>query len=111
MIDLVGLWWAEAGRHGVLPLDDRFQERMLGRADLRAKKTKFTFYPGAVRIPESSAPDTKNRSWTMTVDIDIGDGGATGPIVAMGGDTGGWSLYLKGGIPMFCYNFCAAELS
>jgi arylsulfatase len=109
MIDLVTLWWAEAGRYGVLPLDDRFQERLLGRAELAAKRTKFTFYPGTIRVPEAAAPDTKNRSWALTAEVEIPDGGAEGPIVVMGGDTSGWSLYLKQGIPTFCYNFAATE--
>jgi arylsulfatase len=111
MIHLVELWWAEAGRFNVLPLDDRFQERLLGRAGLAAKRTKFVFRPGAVRIPESAAPDTKNRSWAVSAVIEIPDKGADGPIVVMGGDTGGWSLYLKGGVPMFAYNFAAVDMT
>lgn len=109
LIDLIGLWWAEAGRYNVLPLDDRFQERLLGRGDLYTTKTQVTFYPGAVRIPESSAPNTKNRSWSMTAEIEIPDQGAAGPIVAMGGDTNGWSLYIKEDKVTFCYNLSAVQ--
>jgi arylsulfatase len=106
---LVGRWWAEAGRYNVLPLDDRFQERMFGRAGLEAKRTRFVFREGAVRIPEAAAPDTKNRSWALTAAIEIPDGGAEGPIAVIGGDTAGWSLYLLRGVPAFCYNFAAVE--
>jgi arylsulfatase A-like enzyme len=109
MFDLVSLWWAEAGRYGVLPLDDRFQERLLGRAGLAEERMSYTFYPGAVRIPEASAPDTKNRSWSMSADLEIPNSGAEGPIVVMGGDSNGWSLYLKDGKPTFCYNLIARE--
>ncbi|HVG64300.1 MAG TPA: arylsulfatase [Hyalangium sp.] len=109
MIQLVGLWWAEAGRYNVLPLDDRFQERLLGRAELAEGRTTFIFYPGAIRIPEASAPDTKNRSWAMEAEVDIPPSGAEGPIAAMGGDTNGWSLYLKAGNPVFCYNLIGRE--
>jgi arylsulfatase len=109
LIELVGLWWAEAGRYNVLPLDDRFQERLRGRAGLQAQRTDFIFQPGTVRVPEAEAPDTKNRSWSLTAEIEIPDGGAEGPIVAMGGDTSGWSLYLREGVPTFCYNFAAVE--
>jgi arylsulfatase len=110
MIELVGLWWAEAGRYNVLPLDDRFQDRVLGRIGLE-HRTRFTMYPGAVRIPEHAAPDTLNRSWTITAALDIPPAGADGPIIVMGGDTNGWSLYLKNGIPTFCYNLAAIELT
>ena len=70
-IELVGLWWAEAGRYNVLPLDDRFQERSLARESLASTRTKFTFYPGAVRIPEHVAPNTMNRSWAVEAIVEI----------------------------------------
>jgi arylsulfatase len=111
LIHLVGLWWAEAGRYNVLPLDDRFQQRLLGRGDLYQTRSQVTFYPGAVRIPESNAPETKNRSWTMTAHVEIPEGGANGPLCVMGGDTNGWSLYLNDGRPVFCYNLANAQLT
>lgn len=111
LIELVGLWWAEAGRYGVLPLDDRFQSRALERAGLAAERTRFTFFPGAARIPEHVAPNTMNRSWAVDATIEIPKGGADGPIVVMGGDTNGWSLYLKEGKPTFCYNLASIELT
>jgi arylsulfatase len=111
LIDLVGLWWAEAGRYNVLPLDDRFQERMLGRGDLYQTRPQRTFYPGAVRIPEGNAPVTINRSWTMTAQIVVPQAGASGPVCAMGGGTNGWSLYVKDGKPVFLYNLAGAELT
>jgi arylsulfatase A-like enzyme len=110
-IELVGQWWAEAGRHNVLPLDDRFQERSLGRAGLASTQTKFTFYPGMIRVPEHVAPNTMNRSWAIEAIVEIPKGGAEGPIVVMGGDTNGWSLYLKGGVPTFCYNLAGIEIT
>ena len=111
LIDLVGMWWAEAGKYNVLPLDDRFNERLLGRGDLYASREQLTFYRGAVRIPETNAPDTKNRSWAMTAHVEIPDGGAEGPICVMGGDTNGWSLYLKDGKVTYCYNLAASQLT
>ncbi len=110
LIELIGLWWAEAGRYNVLPLDDRFQERGLAREGLETR-TKFTFLPGAVRVPEHAAPDTKNRSWAADVHLEIPAGGASGPLLVMGGDTNGWSLYIKDGKPTFCYNLAAIQLT
>jgi arylsulfatase len=110
LLQLIGLWWSEAGRYGVLPLDDRFQERVLDRADLmHDQRTKFTFRPGAIRIPKDAAPNTLNRSWTATAAVNVPTPVCEGPICAMGGDAAGWSLYLKNGIPTFCYNFAGVE--
>lgn len=111
LIELVGLWWAEAGRYNVLPLDDRFNERLLGRGDLYQTREQVVFYPGAVRIPEANAPDTKNRSWSMTAHLEIPVGGATGPVCVIGGHTNGWSLYLNAGTPTFCYNLAGAQVT
>lgn len=55
-IELVGLWWAEAGKYQVLPLDDRFYTRALGREALYAGREFMTFYEGAVRIQPYEAP-------------------------------------------------------
>jgi arylsulfatase len=111
LFELVGLWWAEAGRYGVLPLDDRLQERLLGREGLKTTRTKYTFHAGAARVPEAAAPETLNRSWAIDAHIDVPPNGADGPLVAMGGDTNGWALYLKGGTPSFVYNLAAVDVT
>ncbi len=108
-LELVSLWWAEAGKYQVLPLDDRFYVRALGREGLYEAHPKTTFYDGAVRIQPFAAPQTLNRSWTLTAEIEIPDGGATGPIAAMGGDSSGWSVYLDDSVPMFAYNYPGPE--
>lgn len=110
LVDLISMWWAEAGKHNVLPLDDRFQERVLGRGDLYSSAVRRTFYPGAIRIPQDAAPETRNRSWTMAAHVEV-DGGAEGPICVMGGDTNGWSLYVKEGNAAFCYNLAGIQLT
>jgi arylsulfatase A-like enzyme len=108
---LQDLFWAEAAKHNVLPLDDRGGDRV-DRATLPISggdRSKFTFYAGAVRIPETSAPYTKNRSFTITADVEIPKRRAKGVLAAMGGVVGGWSLYFKDGKPSFTYNYLTNE--
>jgi len=104
-------FWIEAEKYDVLPLDDRFAER--GDASLRpsliAGRTDFTYYPGATRIPEPSAANTKNTSHTITATIDVPQGGADGVLVAVGGAAGGYTLYIKDGRPVYEYNYMAHE--
>jgi arylsulfatase len=111
LIELIQLWWAEAGRYDVLPVDERFQMRLLGRGDLYTSREQLTFYPGAIRIPETNAPDTKNRSWAMAAEVEIPEDGANGPICAQGGDTNGWSLYVKDNKVVYCYNLIGLDLT
>lgn len=100
--ELVEMWWAEAGRYNVLPLDDRTHARLLARET--SEKTSYTFYPGTVRIPQGSGPHTKNRSFNILADVEIPASGAEGPICAVGGIGSGWSMYIKDQKLIFCYN-------
>ncbi len=62
----------EAGKHNVLPLDDRFTERADARlrpSNLRGM-TRFVYPPGTVRIPEPSAPNTRNVNHTIAAEIE-----------------------------------------
>jgi arylsulfatase len=102
--ELIEMWWAEVGKYNVLPLDDRFQARVWDRLVLEKNKTSYTYYPGAVRIPETTAPRTSNRSYTITADVEISPSGAEGPICAIGGSSSGWSLYIKDRRLTYCYN-------
>jgi arylsulfatase len=58
---------------------------------------------------DGAAPATKIRAWCLTCELEIPDGGASGPIAVVGGETGGWSLYMNGGVATFCYNFDGVE--
>jgi arylsulfatase A-like enzyme len=108
-LDLIQLWWAEAGKYQVLPLDDRFYSRALGREGLYAERELLTFYEGAVRIQPFSAPQTLNRSWAAGAEIDVPDDGAHGPIAVMGSGSSGWAIYLKDSVPTFVYCYPGPE--
>jgi arylsulfatase len=93
----------------VLPLDDRFMERLnaalVGRPDLMAGRTSLTVFEGMTGMSENVFINTKNRSHTITAEVQIPEGGANGVILAQAGRFGGWSLYLKDGKPTYTYNF------
>jgi arylsulfatase len=100
------LFYAEAAKYHVLPIDDSRTGRMGPgiRPSLIEGRTSFTFYDGDTRIPEGSSPETKNRSFSIRADVDIPQKGADGMIVTQGGLFGGWALYLDKGKPTFHYN-------
>ena len=74
-----------------------------------ATRTSFTYYPGQVGLPNDAAPRILNKSWTLTADIDVPEGGAEGMIVTHGGLVGGYGLYLRDGKPTFVYNYLALD--
>jgi hypothetical protein len=105
--DLQDLFWIEAAKYNVLPLDDRTAERADPRLrpSLIAGRTKFTYFPGAVRIPESSSANVKNTSHTITAYIEMPEKSGDGVLVAAGGISGGYTLYIKEGKPIYEYNW------
>ena len=109
--ELQDAFWAEAEKYQVLPLDDRLMERAdpTLRPSLIEGRTSYTYYPGRVRIPESSAAQTKNRSHTITAYVDVPQGGADGVLVAEGGVVGGFALYIKDGRPTYEYNYITQD--
>jgi arylsulfatase len=100
------LFYAQAAKYNVLPIDNSRTGRMGPgvRPSLLGDRTHFTFYDGEIRIPEGSSPDTKNRSFSITADVEIPQKGADGMIITQGGLFGGWALYLDKGKPTFHYN-------
>ncbi len=111
--ELQQLFLAEAEKYNVLPLDDRRVERFVptlaGRPSLMWGRTSVTLYPGMVGMMENATLDVKNRSHTVTANIEVPQGGGEGVIIAQGGRFGGWTLYMKGGKLKYCYNYLNQE--
>ena len=110
---LQDLWWAEAARHNVLPLDWRGIERLNAEADGPAepdrRRQDVHLLSGPGRAARDAAPRILNKSWTITADIEVPEGGAEGMIVTHGGMVGGYGLYLRDGKPTFVYNYLALD--
>ena len=74
------------------------------RPSLTRGRTSFSYEGNLARIPEGAAPDTKNKSFTITAQVDVAKAPAEGVIVTQGGLFGGWALYVEKGRPVFFYN-------
>jgi arylsulfatase len=103
----------EAEKRHVLPIDDRVLERMdarlVGRPDLMAGRTSLTLAEGMTGMLEGVFVNVKNRSKTITAEVEVPAGGANGTVIAQGGRFGGWSLYVKDGVPAYHYNFLGLQ--
>ena len=112
--ELQDLWWAEAARYNVLPLDSRKTVRLSaelqGRPTPTAGRTSFTFYPGVEALPSGSAPSLLNKSFTITADLNVPKGPVNGAVFSMGGSDGGYGLYVKNGKPTFAGNFLGRQV-
>jgi arylsulfatase len=109
--ELQGVFDREAKKYNVYPLDSSLAERLdpAIRPSLTRGRTMFTYYPGMVRIPEATAPDVKNKSFSVIADVEIPEGGASGILATQGGRFGGWGLLLLDGTPLFAHAFSNQE--
>ncbi len=111
--EMQDLFMWQAQKYHVLPIDDRTIVRtnaaLAGRPDLLGDRTSLTLYEGMEGMLENTFINIKNRSFTITAELNIPGGGANGVILSQGGRFGGWSLYLKDNKPEFTYNFLGLE--
>ncbi|MBD9447396.1 arylsulfatase [Rhizobium sp. RHZ01] len=92
------LFYSEAKKYNVLPLDNSTLTRWnTPRPNLTAGRTEFSYSGELSGVPASAAPDIMNKSYTITADVDIPEGGAEGMIVTEGGRFGGYGLFLSKG--------------
>jgi arylsulfatase len=93
--ELVSLWWGEAERNKVLPLDDRNLDRVL-LTYFAPLRRRWTFEQGMNRVSGYAAPTVGNRSYRITADVEI-QGSTEGIILSAGGQAGGYVLFMQDG--------------
>jgi arylsulfatase len=103
---LIDLWWAEADRHGVLPLDDRTIELFGGtpRPGTVHARREYVYRPPMAHVPADASPPLGGRAWTITAEVEVPAGGAEGVLYARGGHNVGHVFFLQGDTLHFDYN-------
>jgi arylsulfatase A-like enzyme len=121
--ELTELWWQEASRNQVLPLDNRVLWTLVNpRPDRRRPRDRYEYFPGGAQVPESVAVNVRNRSHALIVDLLAGEPGAAdgaadgatdraadGVLLALGSALGGWSLHVLGGRLRYVHNLYGKE--
>jgi arylsulfatase len=103
--ELQGAFDVEARKYNVYPLDSSFASRADPsiRPSLTRGHQEFTYFPGMIRIPEGSAPDFKNKSYSVAAEVEVPAEGANGVMATIGGRFGGWALLMFDSKPQFVY--------
>ena len=109
--ELQAVFDREAKKFNVYPLDSSLAERLDPsiRPSLTRGRSVFTYYPGMIRIPEATAPNVRNTSYSLIAEVEVPEGGANGVLATQGGRFGGWSLLLLDGKPTFVHAFSNQE--
>jgi arylsulfatase A-like enzyme len=104
------LFLVEASKYQVFPLDNSILERLdTPRPSATAGRTLFTYSGALSGVDPSNAANVLNKSYTITAEVEVPEGGGDGMIVTEGGGFGGYGLYLLKGKPVFLYNLLALE--
>jgi arylsulfatase len=108
---MIDLWWSEAERNDVLPLDNRPLFAILNpRPNRRQERDTYAYFPGTAPVPEAVAVNVRNRSHTITATIDVPEGVTPeGTLLAMGSVLGGFTLQLLDGRPRYVHNLFGAS--
>ena len=102
--ELQALFWEEAEKYHVKPLLAGFSP-FFGILPPLGGRTTTTYFGDVQNVAPGAVPRVYNRSYTITADVHIPDGGAEGVIVADGGHLGGYALFVKDGKLHHTYAF------
>lgn len=106
LIALIGTWYVEAGKYGVMPVDGSGLARIIAEKPLVAPpRDRYVYRPGTQSIPFFAGPRVLNRPHAITAVVDIPAGGAEGVLLCQGTAAGGYSLYLQGGRLHYVHNY------
>ncbi len=106
LAEMIALFDEEAWKYNVYPLYDDMIRRIGAQQDrLFGDQKEFIYYaPGAIRIAEKSSAPVKNRAHTIETQLEL-EGGEEGVIVAVGGMTGGFTMFVKDNRVYYDYNY------
>lgn len=110
LLEMIALWYVEAGKYQVLPLDNRVVERMtVQRPRVASRGERYVYFPSTAQVPAEATANVLNRPHRITAIVEIPPGGAEGVLLSQGGNTGGYSLYVKDRKLHYVHNYVGAQ--
>lgn len=111
LIELISMWYVEAGKYKVLPIDGSVNLRLITERPQTSKpRDRFVYYPNSSVVPQFAAPPVVNRPHSIEADVEIPAGGGDGVLVAQGGVAGGYILYMADGLLHYAHNYAGRDL-
>ncbi len=109
LIEMIALWYTEAGKYNVLPLDSRGTMRFADeRPQIASARDTYVYFPGTQAVPENVAAKVLNRAHTITVDAELSEGDE-GVLACHGSNVGGYVLFVQDGKLHYVHNYVGAE--
>jgi arylsulfatase A-like enzyme len=109
LIEMIALWYTEAGKYNVLPLDSRGTMRFADeRPQIAADRDTYVYFPRTQAVPENVAAKVLNRAHTITVDVEMKDGDE-GVLACHGSNVGGYVFFVQSGKLHYVHNYVGAK--
>jgi arylsulfatase len=106
LIEMIAMWYVEAGRNGVLPIDGSGAARLIvQRPQIAQPRNTYIFRPGTQTVPAAVSPRLLNRPHSLTADVVIPGHDAEGVLLCQGTNVGGWSFYVKDARLHYAHNY------
>jgi arylsulfatase A-like enzyme len=106
LIEMIALWYVEAGKYNVFPLDSRGPQRFADeRPQLTADRQIYVYFPHTQTVPENVAVKVLNRRHSLRAEVEIPTGGAEGVLICHGSNAGGYTLFVKDGRLHYVHNY------
>jgi arylsulfatase A-like enzyme len=111
LIAMIGMWYVEAGKYHVLPIDSRGTARLMDeRPQITINRKRYIYYGGTQVVPQNAAPRVVNVPHSVSVHANVPKGGAEGVLFAMGSAEGGFSFYVQNRRLIYGYNYVADQV-
>jgi arylsulfatase A-like enzyme len=111
LIALIGTWYVEAGKYGVMPVDGSGLARMVAEKPLVAvPRERYTYRPNTQSIPFFAGPRVLNRPHSITASVELPEDGAEGVLLCQGTAAGGYSLFIKDRALHYVHNYLGRGL-
>ncbi len=109
LIEMIALWYTEAGKYKVFPLDSRGQMRFADeRPQIAEERDRYVYYPGTQTVPENVAAKVLNRAHAIRADVEL-KAGDEGVLVCHGSNVGGYTFFVQDGKLHYVHNYVGAE--
>ena len=106
LIELIAMWYTEAGKYDVFPIDSSTIPRlMVERPQIAEPRAEYVYRPGTQTLPFFVGPKVVNRPHAITADAEIPAAGAEGVLLCQGSNVGGWSFYVNDGRLCYAHNY------
>ena len=109
LIEMIALWYTEAGKYNVFPLDSRGTMRFADpRPQVATARDTYTYYPGTQGVPENVAAKVLNRAHSITAAVELRPGDE-GVVICHGSNIGGYSLFVQDNKLHYVHNYVGAQ--